>query len=139
MSLAELIIDLQFKGLRINAPFERRPGGAGPSDAGMVWIEGTAVTVPVDASFVADSPYSLEPEDVGFGIYAGGIRLAGAAHLWWDDGRNQPHQQQPGVPDPPGQRSQPAPSHPPSGLTQVGCGKPAIPPRRARVNVFLRR
>ena len=79
MSLAELIIDLQFKGLRINAPFERRPGGAGPSDAGMVWIEGTAVTVPVDASFVADTPYSLEPEDVGFGIYANGVRLAGAA------------------------------------------------------------
>ena len=79
MGLPELIIDLQFRGLRINAPFERRPGGAGPSDAGMVWIEGTAVTVPVDASFVADSPYSLEPEDVGFGIYADGIRLAGAA------------------------------------------------------------
>jgi len=45
----------------------------------MVWIEGTAVTDPVDASFVADSPYSLEPEDVGFGIYADGIRVAGAA------------------------------------------------------------
>jgi len=79
VSLAELIIDLQFKGLRINAPFERRPGGAGPSDAGMVWIEGTAVTVPVDAAFVADSPYSLESEDLGFGIYADGVRVAGAS------------------------------------------------------------
>ncbi|MCY4663440.1 MAG: MSMEG_0568 family radical SAM protein [Acidimicrobiaceae bacterium] len=79
MSLADLIIDLQFKGLRINVPFERRPGGAGPSDAGMVWIEGTAVTVPVDASFVTDSPYSLEAEDGGFGIYADGSRLASAA------------------------------------------------------------
>ena len=68
MKLADLIIDLQYRGLRVNAPFERRPGGAGPSDAGMIWIEGTAVTVPVDAGFVADSPYTLEPSDAGFGI-----------------------------------------------------------------------
>lgn len=79
MKLADLIIDLQYRGLRVNAPFERRPGGAGPSDAGMIWIEGTAVTVPVDAGFVAGSPYTLEPEDAGFGIYADGVRLAAAA------------------------------------------------------------
>ncbi len=79
MELSELIIDLQFKGLRVNAPFERRPGGAGPSDAGMIWIEGTAVTVPVDAPFVAQSPYALEAEDAGFGIYSDGVRIATAA------------------------------------------------------------
>lgn len=76
--IAELILDLQARGLRVNAPFERRPGGAGPSDAGMIWIEGNAVTVPVDASFVAQSPYTLEAEDVGHGIYEDGRRLASA-------------------------------------------------------------
>ncbi len=79
VSLADLIIDLQFKGLRVNTPVERRPGGAGPSDAGMIWIEGRAVTVPVDADYVAASPYSLEPEDAGFAIYSDGVRLAAAA------------------------------------------------------------
>ncbi len=79
VALADLIVDLQHRGLRVNAPFERRPGGAGPSDAGMIWIEGTAVTVPVDSAFVEGSPYTLEPEDTGFGIYADGMRLAGAA------------------------------------------------------------
>lgn len=77
--LANLIIGLQAEGLRVNAPFERRPGGAGPSDAGMIWVEGTAVTVPVDADFVARSPYVLESEETGFGIYADGVRLASAA------------------------------------------------------------
>jgi len=77
--LANLIVDLQSHGLRVSTPLERRPGGAGPSDAGMIWIEGTAVTVPVDADFVRDSPYSLEPEDDGFGIYAGDRRMASAS------------------------------------------------------------
>ena len=60
--LANLIVDLQSRGLRINTQFEKRPGGAGPSDAGMIWVEGTAVTVPVDAGFVTDTPYTLEVE-----------------------------------------------------------------------------
>lgn len=77
--LANLIVDVQSRGLRVNTTFERRPGGAGPSDAGMIWIEGRAVTVPVDAGFVDGTPYTLEAEDVGFGIYADGRRLATAA------------------------------------------------------------
>lgn len=77
--LANLIVDLQSRGLRVNTEFERRPGGAGPSDAGMIWIEGTAVTVPVDADFVAATPYTLEADDSGYGIYADGRRLATAA------------------------------------------------------------
>jgi radical SAM protein (TIGR04043 family) len=77
--IGELISELQASGLRINAPFERRPGGAGPSDAGMIWIEGTPVTVPVDANFVQASPYTLEIEDSGHGIYRDGIRMATAA------------------------------------------------------------
>ncbi|WP_202949469.1 MSMEG_0568 family radical SAM protein [Paraburkholderia hospita] len=76
--LSELILDLQARGIKIKAPFERRPGGAGPSDAGMLWIEGSPVTVPVDASYVADSPYTLEAEDFGHGIYRDGVRVAAA-------------------------------------------------------------
>ncbi|MDH3755355.1 MAG: MSMEG_0568 family radical SAM protein [Acidimicrobiia bacterium] len=77
--LTNLIIDLQARGLRINTPFERRPGGAGPSDSGMIWIEGTPLTVPVDANFVEGTPFTLEAEDVGFGIYRDGQRVASAA------------------------------------------------------------
>ena len=79
--LASLIIELQSVGLRVRVPFEKRPGGAGPSDAGMVWIEGTAVTVPVDAGFVSSSPYTMEvcDSDSGFGIFNDGRFLAAAA------------------------------------------------------------
>jgi len=77
--LAQLIVELQSQGLKINTEFERRPGGAGPSDAGMIWIEGTPLTVPVDADFVKNTPFTLEAEDVGFGIYNNGSRVASAA------------------------------------------------------------
>ncbi|MDH3299546.1 MAG: MSMEG_0568 family radical SAM protein [Acidimicrobiia bacterium] len=78
--LASLIIDLQSRGLKVETALEKRPGGAGPSDAGMIWVEGTAVTVPVDADFVTGTPYTLRADDDGgFGIYADGRRLADAA------------------------------------------------------------
>lgn len=77
--ISDLILELQSQGLKIEVPFERRPGGAGPSDAGMIWIEGQPVTVPVDADFVRGTPFSLEAEDVGFGIYRDGTRVASAA------------------------------------------------------------
>ncbi len=77
--IADLVGELQARGIRINTPFERRPGGAGPSDAGMIWVEGTPLTVPVDSGFVALTPYALEAEDVGFGIYKDGVRVASAA------------------------------------------------------------
>jgi radical SAM protein (TIGR04043 family) len=76
--LAALIIDLQARGLQIQIPFERRPGGAGPSDAGMIWVEGTPVTVPVDAEYVAGTPYTMQLEDSGHGIYRDGARVASA-------------------------------------------------------------
>jgi radical SAM protein (TIGR04043 family) len=77
-SLAHLLTELQSKGLRVEASMEARHGGAGPSDSGMLWIEGVAVTVPVDAPFAKSSPYALRAEDEGFGIYLDGTRLAGA-------------------------------------------------------------
>ena len=78
-ALAHLITELQSKGLRVEASMEARHGGAGPSDSGMLWIEGVAVTVPVDADFAKSSPYSLRAEDDGFGIYHEGVRVAGAS------------------------------------------------------------
>ena len=43
-TLAHLLTELQSKGLRVEASMEARHGGAGPSDSGMLWIEGVAVT-----------------------------------------------------------------------------------------------
>jgi len=76
---AELIAELQAVGLRLEADLETRRGGAGPSDAGMLWIDGVPATVPVSAAYVAASPYALRPDDDGFGIYRGAVRLAGAS------------------------------------------------------------
>ena len=38
---------------------ESRQGGAGPADAGMLWIDGVAVTVPTSADYARASPYVL--------------------------------------------------------------------------------
>jgi radical SAM protein (TIGR04043 family) len=77
--LAHLIAELQSQGLRVQAPVETRHGGAGPSDSGMLWIEGVAATVPTDAAWARHSPYVLREEDSGWGIYRDGERLAGAS------------------------------------------------------------
>jgi radical SAM protein (TIGR04043 family) len=75
VDVTSLIIDLQSTGLRIEAPVESRRGGAGPSDSGMLWIEGVAVTVPTGA----DSPYVLKAEGDGQGVYRDGVKLASVA------------------------------------------------------------
>ena len=79
--LGRLITELQSKGLQVERPFETRRGGAGPADAGMIWVEGVAVTVPVGASYVAGSPFVLRREDEGWGIYRDGARVATADPL----------------------------------------------------------
>ena len=79
--LGQLITELQSKGLRVERPFETRRGRAGPADAGMIWVEGVAVTVPVGASYVAGSPFVLRREDEGWGIYREGARVATADPL----------------------------------------------------------
>jgi radical SAM protein (TIGR04043 family) len=76
--LAELIIDLQSVGLRVEARLETRRGGAGPTDSGMLWIEGVAVTVPTVSDKAHASPYVLKWEDAGYGIYRDGVRVADA-------------------------------------------------------------
>jgi radical SAM protein (TIGR04043 family) len=78
--LAQLLTAVQSAGLRVEVPLDARAGGAGPADAGMLYIEGVQTTVPTSASYVADSPYALRGEDDGsWGIYRDGERLAGAA------------------------------------------------------------
>src|SRR6476620_9268199 len=74
--LATLIVDLQARGLRVEVPMERRQGGAGPSDSGMLWVEGIPVTVPTDNATAAGSPYVLKAEDDGYAVYRDGRRLA---------------------------------------------------------------
>ncbi len=78
-AVATLITDLQSVGLRVVGDVGARTGGAGPADAGMLWIEGAPATVPTTASYVATSPYSLRPEDEGFGIYLDDTRIANAS------------------------------------------------------------
>jgi hypothetical protein len=77
--LAALIIDLQATGLRVEVPLERRTGGAGPSDSGMLWVGGFPVTVPTDNALARTSPFVLKAEDEGYAIYRDGVRLADAS------------------------------------------------------------
>src|SRR6266496_4617834 len=76
--LARLITELQGHGLRVEVPLESRQGGAGPADAGMLWIDGVAATVPTGAQYAQASPYVMRAEDDGWGIYRDGRRLASA-------------------------------------------------------------
>ncbi len=77
-AVAGLVIDLQARGLRVEVPLERRQGGAGPSDSGMLWVGGFPVTVPTDNALAQSSPYVLKAEDEGYAVYREGERLAEA-------------------------------------------------------------
>ena len=61
--LASLVVELQARGLRVEVPLERRQGGAGPSDSGMLWVGGIPLTVPTDNATAAGSP--VRPEGGG--------------------------------------------------------------------------
>ncbi|MDQ5840347.1 MAG: MSMEG_0568 family radical SAM protein [Chloroflexota bacterium] len=77
--LATLVADLQARGLKVEVPLERRQGGAGPTDSGMLWVGGFRVTVPTDNAAAAGSPYTIKAEDEGFAIFRGDERLADAS------------------------------------------------------------
>ena len=78
--VARLITALQSEGLRVEVPVATRTGGAGPADAGMLYVEGVPTTVPTSAPYVAESPYTLLGEDDGgWGVYRDGVRLASAS------------------------------------------------------------
>lgn len=77
--MATLVADLQARGLTVEVPLERRQGGAGPTDSGMLWVAGFPVTVPTDNAAAAGSPYTLKAEDEGYAIFRGDERLADAS------------------------------------------------------------
>ncbi len=74
--VAALVMELQSVGLRVESPIETRRGGAGPSDSGMLWIEGIPATVPTQTDTARHSPYVLKAEDDGEGIYRDGEKVA---------------------------------------------------------------
>lgn len=76
--LGRLLVELQRYGVQIEEPIGARQGGAGPSDAGMVWFEGVPVTFPFASEFVATSPFVLRHDDDGWGLYRDGTRLGRA-------------------------------------------------------------
>jgi radical SAM protein (TIGR04043 family) len=78
-SLASLVVDLQARGMRVDVPIESRRGGAGPTDSGMLWVGGFAITIPTDNAAAAGSPYVLKAEDEGYAIFEGSQRRATAS------------------------------------------------------------
>jgi radical SAM protein (TIGR04043 family) len=79
--LRRLVVELQSYGVVVDEPAVAeggRRGGAGPSDAGMIRVEGVQVTVPFSADYVTRSPYTLRPESESWGIYRDGRRVATA-------------------------------------------------------------
>jgi radical SAM protein (TIGR04043 family) len=76
--LGRLLVELQRYGVQVEESIGARTGGAGPSDAGMMWVEGIPVTFPFGAEFVATSPFVLRQEEGGWGLYRDGRRLVNA-------------------------------------------------------------
>jgi radical SAM protein (TIGR04043 family) len=59
-----LLVELQSLGVRVEDAsgangIPGRRGGAGPSDAGFVWVRGLPLTVPMHSRFARQSPYRL--------------------------------------------------------------------------------
>ena len=77
--LGSILSELQRFGARVEDSFEGRKGGAGPSDAGMMWVEGNPVTFPFSAEYVASSPFAFKDSEEGWGLYRHGRRVASAA------------------------------------------------------------
>ena len=73
-----LLAEVQSRGVRVDEVLEARTAGAGPADAGMVYIEGSPVTFPYISEFVEDSPFVIRREDGGWGLYRDEVRLASA-------------------------------------------------------------
>jgi radical SAM protein (TIGR04043 family) len=73
-----LLAEVQSRGVRVEEVLEARSAGAGPADAGMVYIEGSPVTFPYISEFVEDSPFVIRREEDGWGLYRDEVRLAGA-------------------------------------------------------------
>lgn len=67
--LGQLLAELQSEGARVEGEVAGRKGGAGPSDAGMVLVEGVPLTFPFLSHYATTSPFVLREEDDGWGLY----------------------------------------------------------------------
>lgn len=71
-----LLVELQSLGVRVedaaSSGVQARRGGAGPGDAGFIYVRGLPLTVPMHASFASRSPYTLRITE-------------GASELWYGD------------------------------------------------------
>jgi radical SAM protein (TIGR04043 family) len=77
--LGRLVIELQSYGVRVeDGPIPGRKGGAGPSDSGMIYLNGIPVTFPFSAEYVADSPFTLRREDGAWALLRSGEFLGHA-------------------------------------------------------------
>jgi radical SAM protein (TIGR04043 family) len=77
-AFAELLAEVQSYGVRVDDVIEAREAGAGPADAGMVYIEGTPVTFPFVSEFVESSPFVIGRDGDGWALFRDGDRLAAA-------------------------------------------------------------
>jgi radical SAM protein (TIGR04043 family) len=72
-----LLVELQSLGVRVedesggSAAVPGRLGGAGPSDAGFLWIRGLPLTVPMHSAYAHASPYQLRVGGHGGKLYRG--------------------------------------------------------------------
>ncbi|HEY7074654.1 MAG TPA: MSMEG_0568 family radical SAM protein [Solirubrobacteraceae bacterium] len=70
-----LLVELQSLGVRVvdegGAAVPGRRGGAGPSDAGFIWVRGLPLTVPMHADYAHHSPYELRVGEAGGRLYLG--------------------------------------------------------------------
>src|SRR6185436_6352372 len=65
-----LLVELQSLGVRVEDEtsgdlMQGRRGGAGPADAGFIWVRGLPLTVPMHAAYAQESPYTLRLSDHG--------------------------------------------------------------------------
>jgi len=75
-ALRSLCVELQSSGIRFPGAVPGRAGGAGPADSRVIIIDGFCLSVPACGWFVAESPYSAEPDGTGgFRLYSCGDEL----------------------------------------------------------------
>jgi radical SAM protein (TIGR04043 family) len=64
-----LLVELQSLGVRVHDEtgdgVPGRRGGAGPADAGFIYVRGLPLTVPMHAGYASESPYTLHLTDHG--------------------------------------------------------------------------
>ena len=61
--LRNLCVELQCRGLRIDAAPAGRSGGAGPAEGNTIIVGGRYLNVPTTSWYVASSPYHVENQD----------------------------------------------------------------------------